>query len=68
MTAFDDLLNILVPFLVVIAMLWILYKPFKKPLDTLGGWIMKLIRGKDDEGEQLEGYNLQPVSQNLDFQ
>jgi len=67
MTAFDDLLNFMVPILVVIAMLWILYKPFKQPLNALGRWIKKLIGG-EEEGDQLEGYNLQPVRENLDFQ
>jgi len=67
MTAFDSFLNFMVPILVVIAMLWILYKPFKKPIGALTNWIKGLIRG-EEEAEQLEGYNLPVIRQNLDFE
>jgi len=69
MTAFDSFLNFLVPVLVVIAMLWILYKPFKKPIDALGGWIKKIIRGEEETAEELEGgYNIPTIRDNLDFE
>lgn len=68
MTAFDKFLDFLVPLLVIIGMLWILYKPFKKPLDALGGWIKRMSSG-EEEAEQLEGeYHIPTVRDNLDFQ
>lgn len=70
-TALDNFLNFIIPILVVVAMLWILYKPFKKPIDALGKWIKKIISG-EGEAEQLVtgGYLQQSIypKRDIDFE
>lgn len=70
MTAFDSFLNFIIPILVVIGMLWILYKPFSKPINALGNWIKRLIKGEEEIAEEIEGssYNIPIIKQNLDFE
>jgi len=54
---FDDILNVIMPILVIVGFCYILYKPLKEPLSGLGTAIKNIIlkiSGRDKREEEFE--------------
>ena len=44
----DAILNFAIPFVIIVGMLFLIYKSAKEPIDQLVGWIKRMIMsGKD---------------------
>lgn len=68
MTSFEEILNAVIPWAILIVGVYLLYRPLAKPLSGFGAWLKRIIRsftGKEDEIEQ----DYLPISPaNLEFE